>query len=106
MPDYNIWPSVPHTVEKLPDGSSDIVIPKLVPRKEITISYLYFPPETVVDINAGIESDEGFAQEIPVLLQRIYPQWFNLLALFLFVTGAITVIYLADPLVLGLFSKS
>ena len=77
----------------MPDGSKDIVIPTMVPGKELTISYLYFPPVVYADINAGIESDEGIAKQIPVLLQRIYPKWFNTLVSVLLLIGLTTVLY-------------
>jgi hypothetical protein len=94
LPDFNIWPQVQHTVETLPDGSRDILIPTLVPGEEITISYLYFPPLTFGEVNAGIKCDQGFAQAIPVLLQRQYPRWFNLTAAALMFAGLVSVIYL------------
>ena len=95
LPDFNIYPSVAHQTETLPDGSRDIVIPTIVPGKELTVSYLYFPPAVYTDINRGIESDEGLATEIPVLLQRIYPNWFNVSALVLMLVGLVTLGYLA-----------
>ena len=79
--------------ETLPDGSKDIVIPSLIPGKQITISYLYFPPDTFNEVNAGIESDQGFATVIPVLLQRQYPNWLNIIAAILTVIGFVTLIY-------------
>jgi hypothetical protein len=94
LPDFNIWPIIVHHVEQLPDGSSDIVIPTLIPSEEITISYLYFPPITVAQVNAGIKSDQGFAHPIPVLLQRQYPRWFNFTAASLMLIGLISVLYM------------
>jgi len=41
-----IYPEVQYTKEITPSGSSEIVIPALVPKEQITISYLYFPPTT------------------------------------------------------------
>src|SRR5215475_590114 len=61
LPDFTIWPSLTHHVETLPDGSKEIVIPTLVSGEEITISYMYFPPVTVAQVNSGIKSDQGFA---------------------------------------------
>lgn len=101
LPDFNIWPQLQHNVETLPDGSQDIVIPTLVPGEEITISYLYFPPVTVAQVNAGIKSDQGFAQAIPVLLQRQYSRWFNLTAASLMLVGHVCIVYV---LYLGILS--
>jgi hypothetical protein len=95
LPDFTIWPSLKHATEDLPDGLKEIVIPTLVPDEQITISYLYFPPLTADRIHAGIRCDEGFAQQIPVLLQRQHPQWFNLTAGVLMFVGLVTMIYLA-----------
>lgn len=94
LPDFNIWPHVQHRTEVLPDGSTDIVVPVLVPGEQIIVSYLYFPPQTAEQINAGIKCDQGFAQAIPVILQRQYPAWFNKLAIALFVIGVIAIFYL------------
>jgi len=94
LPDFNIWPPLVYHVEDFPDGSKDIVIPALVRGEEITISYLYFPPITVAQVNAGIKCDQGFAHAIPVLLQRQYPRWFNLAAALLMLVGLISLVYL------------
>jgi hypothetical protein len=83
LPLFSIWPQVPHSVETLPDGSKDIVIPTLIPGEQLTISYLYFPPLTFAQVNQGIKCDQGFAHVIPVLLQRQFPRWFN------YVVGAV-----------------
>jgi len=100
LPDFNIWPVLVHHVDTLPDGSRDIVIPTLIPGETITISYLYFPPVTVAQVNAGIKCDQGFAQAIAVLLQRQYPRWFNRLAAFLMLLGLISLVYLLYRLAL------
>jgi hypothetical protein len=94
LPSFNIWPTVVHHVETLPDGSQDIVIPTLVPGEEITISYLYFPPIVVGQVNAGIKSDQGFANQITVLLQRQFPLWFNRTVLAFLLMGLVTFFYL------------
>ncbi len=94
LPDFNIWPALVHHTEDLPSGVRDIVIPTLVPGEQMTISYLYFPPLTVAQVNAGIKCDQGFAQAIPVLLQRQYPKWFNVLASVLMLLGLVVGLYL------------
>jgi hypothetical protein len=93
LPDFNIWPTVVHSVEILPDGSKDIVIPILVPGEQITVSYLYFHPVTVDQVNAGIKSDQGFSQQISVLLQRQFPRWFNFIVGTLMIAGLVAIIY-------------
>lgn len=93
LPAFNIWPSIVYNVETLSDGSTDIIIPKLVQGEQITISYLYFPPLLVDNINSSIKCDQGFSKQIPVLLQRQYPQWFNYLVLLFVLIGIFTVCY-------------
>lgn len=93
LPDFNIWPTAVYAVEELPDGTKDIVIPRLVPGEQITISYLYFHPTTVDHVNAGIKCDQGFSQEIPVLLQRQFPRWVRFLVGTLMIAGLVTIFY-------------
>lgn len=100
LPDFSIRPALVYHVEDLPGGSREIVIPTLVPGEEVTISYMYLAPVTVAQINAGIKSDEGFAQPIPVLLQRQYPRWFNISAAVLMLTGIVAAIYVVWQVVL------
>lgn len=86
---------VAHNIETLPDGSRDIVIPTLVPGEQITVSYLYFPPVVVGQVNAGIRCDQGGAHPIPVLLQRQFPAWLNRTTVALILVGLVTIFYLA-----------
>lgn len=62
-----IFPSVQYSVATNPEGKSEIVIPTLVPKEQVTISYLYFPPLTVANINSYTKSDEGYAKIINVI---------------------------------------
>ena len=55
LPDqYQLFPAVPHTVERDPSGAgaAEIVIPQLVPGEQVTVSYLYTPPLLSNQINA------------------------------------------------------
>lgn len=95
LPEFVIFPAVEYTVVTLPDGGKEILIPSLVPSEQITISYLYGPPLTYAGINSGIKSDEGFAKQIPVLLQRQLPRWVNVLTAILVSLGLMTAVSLA-----------
>lgn len=66
-PHVTIHPSVQYTIEQNPEGAQEIVIPVLVPKEQVTISYLYFPPLTWNQINSTTKSDEGFAKIITVI---------------------------------------
>ena len=91
---FNVFPSVPYTVEELPDGKRDIVIPKVVPGQLIVISYLYYPPLVWSQVHAGIRSDEGFARQVEMQLQRKMPTWLNAVVAVGFLIGCLTVLYL------------
>ena len=93
LPDFTIYPPLQHTVENVPGGSREIVIPTLVPAEEITVSYLYFPPVTAVDVNAGIRCNQGFARPIPVLLQRQYSNRVQTLLGVLLLAGIVATAY-------------
>ena len=93
LPDFKVYPDIDYKIEGLPGGSKDIMIPRLAPKKEITISYIYFPPTTYNQISTAIESDAGAAKIVNVRLQQIYPQWFNLTVAIIMLAGIISIIY-------------
>ncbi|MGH8817132.1 MAG: hypothetical protein ACREX5_11120 [Achromobacter pestifer] len=93
LPDFSIYPPIPYRVEELPGGVRDIVIEKVVPKQQVTVSYLYFPPLTAGQINCGIRSDEGFAKALNVLLQPKPPKLLLRFAQFLALVGAVAVVY-------------
>lgn len=62
-----VYPPVQYSIERNPEGAGEIVIPVLVPKEQVTISYLYFPPLLWSQINVNTKSDEGFAKIISVI---------------------------------------
>lgn len=99
LPDFQVYPDVQYQVLNLPNGGREILFPAVVPQKQITISYLYFPPVTWNQINTHVESDEGPVKVITVLPQPQYPRWFiNTLRLLVYI-GAVTTLYLIYLLV-------
>ncbi len=95
LPDFNIWPEIEHRVVNLSGGGREIVIPTLVPREEIRISYLYLLPTNWAMINGPIKSDEGFARVLTVLPTQQNPRWARLTASVLTLVGLVAVLYLA-----------
>jgi uncharacterized repeat protein (TIGR01451 family) len=95
LPDFSIHPPVPYRVEVLPSGEREIVFEKIVPKQQVTISYLYFPPLVAAQINAGIRSDEGFAKQLDVLLQPRPPKALLRVLYVLTLAGLVTVTYCA-----------
>ncbi|BEV17421.1 hypothetical protein HBDW_42090 [Herbaspirillum sp. DW155] len=64
MPDsVTLYPySTPFKIEHNADGFAELLIPTLVAKEEVTVSYLYFPPITWHKINTYVKSDEGSAK--------------------------------------------
>ena len=104
LPDFKIYPETEYEVKSLPNGGKELVIPRITPKKEYTISYLYFPPITYNDINSSIESDVGTAKIINVKLQQIFPRWVNFLSSFFICLGLITSMYIVYEVVRRLVS--
>jgi hypothetical protein len=100
VPDVTIYPPIAYHRETLTGGTEDIVIPSLPPEKEITVSYLYFPPLIYDQIHAGIDCDQGIAQAIPVLLQRQLPAWIIRTNQISQVLGTMFLLYIAYRLAL------
>ena len=104
LPDVKIYPETDYRIMDLPSGGRELLIPRITPKKDYTISYLYFPPITYSDIRANIESDAGPAKVIDVRLQRIFPWWFNLLCLIAVILGLVTFFYIVYEVIRAVVS--
>jgi hypothetical protein len=62
-----VYPPVQYSIERRPEGAGEIVFPVLVPKEQVTVSYLYFPPLLWSQINVNTKSDEGFAKILNVI---------------------------------------
>lgn len=93
-PDFSIYPSVNFQVNTLPAGGAEVVFPVLVPNKQITITYLYYPPVTWGQVNAYTKSDEGLARVISVLPAPQPPRWFVRTAWVLIFVGFVASVHL------------
>jgi hypothetical protein len=71
----------------MPGGGVAIRFPTIPARTLATISYLIFPPTTLDTILAYVGSDDGPAKRIPVMLQRIWPQWYLRMLFVLLIAG-------------------
>lgn len=95
LPDFQLGPPVAHTVDRDARGGGEILIPKLVPGEQVTVSYLYFPPLTWGQINAYTKSDEGLARIIDVMPTPLPSKWFVRGLWVLVFVGATALLYLA-----------
>ncbi|HAU0297843.1 TPA: hypothetical protein ACMGHP_002616 [Legionella pneumophila] len=103
LPDFQVFPDIQYEVKDLPGGQKEIIIPKLIPKKEITITYLYFPPTTWNQVNTHIESDDGPIQVVRILPTIQIPNWIKFILWFLLTYGAIALIYSLYELYLHYF---
>lgn len=60
--DYVIYPPSKCEVEVLQDGTEELIVPSLLPKEQMTISYLYFPPLTYDKINTSCKHESGFSK--------------------------------------------
>jgi hypothetical protein len=97
---YTLFPSVAHRLEERSDGTADIVIDVLVPGEQVTISYLYFPPQLFNQFHSYTKSDEGFAKILTVLPTPQYPRWILRTLKFLVYIGVIALGYAFVELIL------
>ena len=98
-PNVNVYPDIEYEIKDLPGGGKELVFPVITPKKEITISYLYYEPVRWQSINTHIESDEGPAKVVPVLLQKQPKPIVLKLVGFLMFMGAISTVYLLIELI-------
>lgn len=100
LPDnFIVQPDIENRINALPGGSKELIFPTLAPKKDIMISYLYFPPLTYNQINSHIESDAGAAKVVNVLLQPIVPKMVIFIAWVLMLIGLISCVYMFISLI-------
>ena len=94
LPDFSVFPNVQFSVVPMPQGGSQIVFPAIVPKQQVTIHYLYFPPLFANQIHQGVIYDQGLAREVRVLPTPQPPGWALALVSFLVFLGASALTYI------------
>jgi len=92
---YNIIPQVGHTTRIDPSGRWTVVLPFIAPKEVITIQILNGP---LID---NVRSKSCGVKYVPVMYQRVYPQWFNALAAVMLVVGLFSTTYWAQQVIFG-----
>ncbi len=93
LPDFQVFPDIEYDVKDLPGGGKEVCFPKLVAKKQVTITYLYSPPLTWEMVNTHVESDEGPVKVLRVLPTVQLPRWQILILWILIGYGIIGLIY-------------
>lgn len=83
---YVILPSINHQVSMSAMNEWVVEIPYLGPREVITIQILNGPNISTV------RSAEGPAKLVPVMYQRVFPKWLNLIGLGLTIWGILSIL--------------
>ncbi|MCK5237111.1 MAG: hypothetical protein KAR06_09005 [Deltaproteobacteria bacterium] len=94
LTDFSVYPDVQYELKDLPRGGKEIIFPALIPKGEISITYLYFPPTTYDQIMTRIESDEGAAKIIDVLQVPKLSKATTALIWFLIIMGSVSTVYI------------
>lgn len=100
-PHVYLFPRIEHTISP---ATGEIIIPRLVPKEGVTISYLYNPPLMCGQVHLHVKSDEGFAKNIEIIevaKPSVALKWAILLLSFV---GASYVVYWAIKLIAYLAS--
>jgi hypothetical protein len=87
LPANNVYPDIPRNITQTAGGGWAIQFPVIPPKTAVSISYLYFGPHSVEQIVSYVGWEEGSAKRIPVILQRVWPKWFNVTALIVLLAG-------------------
>jgi hypothetical protein len=99
LPGNNVFPDIPRNIVQTPSGGEAIRFPVVPPKTLVSISYLFFGTHSVEQIVSYVGWEEGRAKRIPVILQRIWPRWFNAMALMFFVAGMWVVVNIVFSLI-------
>lgn len=95
---YTIVPNIDHEIRNGPKGEWLMEIPYIGPRETVTVQLLNGPNIDTV------RSLEGPAKVVDVIHQRVFPKWFNAMALIIWLIGLITVIYAGVRLAISVVS--
>ena len=75
------------------------MIPRLVPREQIVVNYLYFPPLIWSQINTNTKCDEGFAKVVNMILSQQYSKRLRFFSGAVAILGLLSIGYLVALLV-------
>jgi hypothetical protein len=93
LPAFQIYPQLSHEVVRGAGNSAEIIIPTLVPGEQISISYLYFPPDLWSQVHSYCKSDEMTAKYINVIPAAQLNKFQLSLTWMLLFVGATTLVY-------------
>jgi hypothetical protein len=89
LPANNVYPNVQRQTVALPGpGTGQVMTFGSVPPKTVlSISHLFYNVFTVEQIISYVNWEQGTAKRIPVMLQRIWPKWYQRILWVLLIAG-------------------
>lgn len=99
LPSSSVFPDIPRDIVQTPGGGVTVRFPVVPPKTLIAISYLVFGNFTVDQIVSYVGSEEGAAQRIPVMLQRVFSPWTIRFSLAVYFLGLWLLVNLAISLI-------
>jgi hypothetical protein len=91
--DIQIYPDRPKTVTPFGQNGSEILIDRLRPREQVTLSYLYPGPTLLTQFGTSVKFDDGFASFSEMQHIRVFPPWVRGIILGLMLAGFVFVLY-------------
>src|SRR6266404_2310864 len=73
----NVYPDLPRQTATTPGGGTVMTFASIPPRTVVSISYLFYGVLTIEQIISYVNWEQGTSKKIPVVLQRIWPKWFQ-----------------------------
>lgn len=99
-----IYPDRPQTTVQFGQYGSEMLIDRLRPKEQITLSYLYPGPTLFSQFGTIVKFDDGFAQFSEIQQVRIIPPWIRGMFLYLMAAGFCLSLYIALKAALFFFS--
>jgi len=93
LPNFSVYPDLQYSVEKLPSGGMEIVLPLLPAGQDVLVQYLYYPPLVWTNVNTHVHSDETTAKAVNMWHVRKYSMPVNVIIAVLMLIGAVTISY-------------
>jgi len=95
---FQVSPDIAYDVLTQPGRHQEIVFPSLVPKKQITLTYIYFPPTQWGEVNTYLETDDGPIKVLNVLPTVQSPKWMSVAVWALCGVGIVSLLYAAYTL--------
>lgn len=102
--DIQMYPDMPRTTMQFGQFGSEMLVERLRPKEQITLSYLYPGPTLYSQFGTQVKFDDGFAHFFEIRHVRILSPWVRTIILYLVTAGFGISLYIALKLGLLFFS--